>query len=190
MLGEVLPAMNTKISLPVLVATCTLCGCVSEPFEVPVAQRPELPDTNVYFYPSQGRSIPAAQQDRDKYECNTWAVEQSNFDPSAPEVPPHQRMQIVDQSPPNGAVVGGAAVTGAALGAVVNPSHAGSGALIGGLAGAAVGGIVAAEHDEQLNRLKAHADLSEAQTAVMETKAAEFRRAIGACLEGRGYSVR
>src|SRR5678815_5073407 len=118
--------------------------------------------------------------------CNSWAVGQSGFDPSAPEVPPHQRMQIVDQSPPSGAVVGGAAITGAALGAVVSPGHAGSGALIGGLAGTAVGGIVAAEHDEQLNRLKAHADLSEAQSAVMETEASEFRRAIGACLEGRG----
>ena len=104
------------------------------------------------------RSVPAAQQDRDKYECNSWAVGQSGFDPSAPDVPPHERMQIVDQSPPNGAVVGSAAAT--------------------------------AEHDEELNRLKAHADLSEAQTAVMETKASEFRRAIGACLEGRGYSVR
>lgn len=182
--------MNTNIFLPVLVAACALSCCVSAPVEVPVAQQSALPDTNVYFYPSQGRSVPAAQQDRDKYECNSWAVAQSGFDPSAPEVPPHQRMQIVDQSPPNGAVVGSAAITGAALGAVVNPWHAGSGALIGGLAGAAVGGIVAAEHEEQLNRLQAHADLSEAQTAVMETKASEFRRAIGACLEGRGYSVR
>lgn len=95
-----------------------------EPVAVPVAQQPEPPDTNVYFYPSQARSVPGAQQDRDKYECNNWAVEQSGFDPSAPDVPPHQRMQIVDQS--------------------------GSGVLIGGLAGAAVGGIVAAEHDEQL----------------------------------------
>jgi len=154
--------MNTNVFLLALVAASALCGCVSEPMEVPMAQRPELPDTNVYFYPSQGRSVPAAQQDRDKYECNTWAVGQSGFDPSAPEVPPHQRMQIVDQSPPSGAVVGGAAV----------------------------GGIVAAEHEEELNRLKAHADLSEAQTAVIETKASEFRRAIGACLEGRGYSVR
>jgi outer membrane lipoprotein SlyB len=73
---------------------------------------------------------------------------------------------------------------------VSSPWQAGRGALIGGLAGAAVGGIVAAEHEEQLNRLKAHADLSEAQTAVLETKASEFRRALGACLEGRGYSVR
>jgi hypothetical protein len=182
--------MNMHLSALLLVAICAVSGCVSEPLEVPLAQQPELPDTNVYFYPSQGRSVPAAQQDRDKYECNNWAVEQSGFDPSSAEVPPHQRMQIVHQSPPNGAVVGGAAVTGATLGVIVNPWHAGSGALIGGLAGSAVGGIVAAEHDEQLNRLKAHADLSEAQTAVMETEASEFRRAIGACLEGRGYSVR
>ena len=182
--------MNMNLSALLLVATGALSGCVSEPLEVPIAQQPGLPDTNVYFYPSQGRSVPAAQQDRDKYECNSWAVEQSGFDPSSAEVPPHQRMQIVDQSPPTGAVVAGGAMTGAALGAIVNPWHAGSGALIGGLAGAAVGGIVAAEHDEQLNRLKAHADLSEAQTAVMETEASEFRRALGACLEGRGYSVR
>ncbi len=181
--------MNTQIVSVLLIATGTLCGCATEPIAVPLVQSP--PDTNVYFYPSQGRSVSAQQQDRDKYECNTWADQQTGFDPSAPEVPPHQRMQIVDPAPPNGAVVGSAAVTGAALGAVVSdPWHAGRGALLGGLAGAAVGGIVAAEHNEQLNRLKAHADLSEAQTAVLETQAAEFRRALGACLEGRGYSVR
>lgn len=181
--------MNTQIAAVLLIATGTLCGCATQAIEVPLAQSP--PDTNVYFYPSQGRSVSAQQQDRDKYECNTWADQQTGFDPSAPEVPPHRRMQIVDPAPPTGAVVGGAAVTGAALGAVVSsPWQAGRGALLGGLAGAAVGGIVAAEHEEQLNRLKAHADLSEAQTAVMETKASEFRRALGACLEGRGYSVR
>jgi hypothetical protein len=183
--------MNTNMSLLLLIATSALCGCVTEPVAIPVAQQPPLPDTNVYFYPSQGRSVPGEQQNRDEYECNTWAVQQTGFDPSAPDVPPHQRIQIVDRAPPSGAVVGSAAVTGAALGAVVSsPWQAGRGALLGGLAGAAVGGIVAAEHEEQLNRLKAHADLSEAQTAVMETKAAEFRRALGACLEGRGYSVR
>jgi len=160
--------MNASVFLPILIATCalscTLGACATEPVEVPVPQQTPPTDTNVYFYPSQGRSIPNEQQDRDKYECDSWAVQQTGFDPGAPGVPPHQRMQIFDQAPSSGAVVG--------------------------LAGAAVGGSVAAEHDEELNRLKAHADLSEAQAAVMETEASEFRRALSACLDARGYSVK
>jgi hypothetical protein len=51
---------------------------------------PSPPETNVYFYPVRGQS--PEKQDRDKYECNTWAVQQSGFDPTkaggggAPEV--------------------------------------------------------------------------------------------------------
>jgi hypothetical protein len=34
------------------------------------------------IYPAKGQS--QAQQDRDRYECHSWAVKQTGFDPSRP----------------------------------------------------------------------------------------------------------
>jgi len=95
--------------------------------------------------------------------------------------------------PPPGAAVGAGAVTGAVVGAAVSrPWESGRGALFGALAGAAIGGIAEAAHTDQVNRLQAQADAnaSRAQSAVLDQQAAGFRRALSACLEARGYSVR
>lgn len=185
-----------KASLPVvlLFGLSTLAGCASEPLAPPPpAPRPPAPDTNVYFYPMQGRTVSPEQQDRDKYECNSWAVQQTGFDPSLPNVPPHQRVQVVAGGPPPGAVVGAGALTGAVVGAAVSsPWESGRGALLGGLAGAAIGGIAEAEHNAQVDRLQAqaNANANRVQAAAMEQRAMQFRRALAACLEGRGYSVK
>lgn len=186
-------AMYTRISLLLLTAASVLPGCATEPVDMTPAQ-PLAPDTNVYFYPTDGHAISSDQQGRDKYECNTWAVQQTGFDPSEPQVPPHQRMQIIAAGgPPPGAMVGGGALTGALVGSAVSrPWESGRGALFGALAGAAIGGIAEAERNEQVGHLQAQANLSEtqAQNAALEQKATAFRRALGACLQARGYSVR
>jgi hypothetical protein len=185
--------MNTRLSLSLLVAAAVLSGCAAESIEAPLPQSARIPDTNVYFYPTQGRTLSADQQARDKYECNTWAVQQTGFDPSDPHTPPHQRMQIVAGGSPPGTAVGAGALTGAIAGAAVSrPWESGRGALLGGLAGAAIGGLVEAERNNEVNRLQGQADVSanQMQSAALEQKAASFRRAIGACLEGRGYSVK
>lgn len=182
--------MNPTGPLMLVITAAVLCGCASEPVESPLVQPPRIPDTNVYFYPSTGRVFSADQQARDKYECNGWAVQQTGFDPSAPHVPPHQRMQVVAGGPPPGAQIGAGAIAGAAVGAAVSsPWQAGRGALLGGLAGAAIGSITA-EHNQELRQLRSQADLDQAQTALLERESAEFRRALSACLEARGYSVR
>jgi hypothetical protein len=72
-------------------------------------------------------------------------------------------------------------------GAVSSPWHAGPGILIGALAGAAIGGVADAERSAQTDQLQAQAN--DAQAAVLEKKASDYRRAMSACLEGRGYSV-
>ena len=168
-----------------------LCaGCVSEPTQpvAPVTPSPP-PDSNVYFYPAQGQS--AQQQDRDKYECNAWAVQQSGFDPSSPNAPPHLRV-LVSAGPPPGAGVAAGAVTGAVVGAAVSrPWEAGQGALIGALAGAAIGGIAesAAAEQARQQQLAASTNAINAQAALLEQKAKNYRRAMSACLDGWGYSV-
>jgi len=161
-------------------------GCVTEPTEVAAAP-PPVPNTTVYFYPARGQA--PEQQDRDKYECNNWAVQQSKFDPSQPQTPPHLRVNVVG-GPPPGAGVATGAVTGALFGAAVSrPWESGQGALIGGLIGAAIGGIAESAAAEQ-RRQQAQAYANGAQEAGLEQKSRDFRRAMSACLEGRGYNVR
>jgi hypothetical protein len=177
------------VGIAVIVVLCA--GCAAEPMPRVVAVAPPpLPDTNVYFYPAQSQS--AQQQDRDKYECNAWAVQQSGFDPSAPNAPPHLRTAVVAGPPPGSGVAAGA-LTGAVLGAAVSrPWEAGQGALVGALAGAAIGGIAesAAENQAHQQASAASASASNAQAAHIEQKARNYRRAMGACLEARGYNVR
>jgi hypothetical protein len=166
-------------------ALVVLAGCVTAP--PPAAPAPPLPDTTVYFYPTHDQS--AEQQDRDKYECNKWAVEKSGFDPSAPTVPPHLRV-LVEAGPPPGSGVVTGAVVGAVIGASVShPWEAGRGSVLGALAGAVIGG--AAQSAANANAAAANsAAVMRAQAAALEEQARNFRRAMSACLEGRGYNVR
>jgi uncharacterized protein with beta-barrel porin domain len=177
---------NTACRFVAALAALTTCaGCVSEP-PAPMEQSP--PETNVYFYPVRGQS--SEQQDRDKYECNTWAVQQSGFDPSLPNVPPHLHVVVSNAGPPPGSGVAAGAVTGAFLGAAVSrPWQAGSGALVGALAGAAIGGL-AENAAAQQTRAQLAAQANSAQAAALEQRARNYRRAMSACLEGRGYNVR
>src|SRR5579884_773866 len=122
----------------VFVTSAAAIGCVSEPPPAMPAQVPP-PDTSVYFYPAKGQS--SEQQGRDKYECHTWAVQQSGFDPSAPKVPPHLRVEMAAGPPPGTGVAAGA-VTGAVVGAAVSrPWEAGQGVLLGAAAGAVIGSV-------------------------------------------------
>jgi hypothetical protein len=169
-----------------LLGLAVLSGCVSQQAARPVPSPPP-PDTSVYFYPARGQS--AEQQDRDKYECNNWAVKQSGFDPSAPSTPPHLRMQVA-AGPPSGAGIATGAVAGAALGAAFAPPwQAGQGAIFGALAGAALGGAAESAAAER-ERQQAAASAAQAHAAQLEEQARNFRRAMSACLEGRGYNVR
>ncbi len=164
----------------------TAAACVSEP--VPEPAPPPGPETTVYFYPSQGQS--PEQQDRDKYECNAWAVKQSGFDPSLPTTPPHLRTVMVSGGPPPGAGIATGAVLGAVLGAVIaSPHDSGAGAIVGGITGAAVGGAAEASSEEARQRAAA-SSAADARAAQLERQASSFRRAMSACLEGRGYNVR
>jgi hypothetical protein len=151
---------------------------------------PPPPNVTVYAYPQQGQS--PEQQDRDRYECSTWATQQTGFNPSAPNVPPHERVQVVG-GPPPGAGVAVGAITGGILGAAVSsPRNAGAGLLLGALLGGAVGaGAEASAGANAQAAANANADArTQAQAAQIERKASDYRRAVGACLEGRGYSIK
>lgn len=114
-------------------------------------------------YPAKGQS--ARQQDKDKYECYAWARRQSGFDPA------QSTTQLTLTSQPPGALLRGA-VGGAALGELAS-NDAGHGAAVGVL-GAAV-----RQRVKQQQAQAAHAQ-----------QRAGYERAFGACLEGRGYTVK
>jgi hypothetical protein len=188
--------MNFKVSrllqpriIGLAAFAAALAGCVVEPPPSYRTAPPPPPNVTVYAYPQQGQS--AQQQDRDRYECSTWATQQSGFSPSAPNVPPHERVRVVGGPPPgSGAAVG--AVAGGILGAAVSdPRDAGVGLLLGALLGGAIGAGAEASADAQA-QAAADANVNyrmQAQSAQIERRASDYRRALGACLEGRGYSV-
>src|SRR5256714_11959174 len=93
-----------------------LAGCVEQPPRPARVYReapppPPPPSSDVYAYPLHGQS--AQQQDRDHYECSQWATQQTGFDPSAPGVPPHERVRVVSAGPAPGAGTPVGAGTGA-----------------------------------------------------------------------------
>jgi hypothetical protein len=144
--------------------------------------------TKVYFYPAQGQS--EAQQDRDRYDCHVWAVKQTDFDPTQ-HLAPREVATVVPARDP-AQTVGTAAVVGAVLGAVIaGPGDVGKGAVVGAMAGTVAGSAAVASD-------QAHADAVNAANARRgargsgryQQEAAGYRRAISACLSGRGYSVR
>src|SRR5437016_12319048 len=99
-----------------------LAGCVEQPPRPARVYReappPPPPSSDVYAYPLHGQS--AQQQDRDHYECSQWATQQTGFDPSAPGVPPHERVRVVS-GPPAGTGTAVGAVTRALYGAALPP---------------------------------------------------------------------
>ena len=129
-------------------------------------------------YPAKGQK--PEQQKKDEGECHTWAVGQSKYDPANPP------KQAAPPPPPTTASGSqpGAGLRGAARGAVV-------GEVVGGDAGAgAAAGAVAAR--SQSRRQNAAAAQQQQQAATQQDQAgmATYQRARGACLEGRGYTVK
>lgn len=176
----------------VMFAILAVGACATTPQAASVqadAPTPHPPSTQVYFYPTRGQS--AAQQDRDRYECYLWARKQTGFDPSAPQLAPHQRLEVKPM-PPAGHDTAVGAATGAVLGAVVSPpGRTAEGAAVGAVAGAVVGAASDAARQEQAERVQQQYDQRDAQRAArLEQQASSYRRAMAACLQGRGYTVR
>ncbi|HOG17658.1 MAG: hypothetical protein A4E73_03971 [Syntrophaceae bacterium PtaU1.Bin231] len=150
---------------------------------------PREPITQVYFYPKSGQT--PEQQSRDHYDCYNWAVKQTGFDPGQSAIPTDQRVRVVPMPPPGHDTVT-FAIAGAVLGALIGgPRHAGGGAVIGATGGVMAGAASDAARAEAARQQdEAYAAEAAARQAELDQKALGFRRAMGACLEGRGYSVR
>jgi hypothetical protein len=182
---------SSSILAAALIAAVGLSACVGPrgPMRRDVTyEPPRVPDTQILFYPANGQS--PEQQARDRYECYQWAVKQTGFDPSQVALAPHQRIDVVPAVPAGHDTAAGA-VTGAVIGALAaGPRNAGGGAVFGALAGAAFGAASDSERQARADNIQRHYDARDAQSqAAIEEQAGNYRRAMTACIEGRGYTV-
>ena len=183
----------------VLAGVLALSGCVVAPIgprhgspvyrSAPPPSAPPVAVAPLYFYPLQRQ--PEAVQERDRYECYRWAVRETGTDPGMTAVRSQgsevTRGRSYAPPGPNGADVVAGAATGAILGAAVSsPRHAGANAVIGAIFGAALG----AAASESRNRAYEDAQARQYEYAARaRAPLNNFRRAMSACMQGRGYQV-
>lgn len=158
---------------------------------------------NMFAYPRNQQS--PDQQLKDESECYGSAKQQTGIDPQAP--PPagktaeqkaaEQKAAAEEAKTPKGGRAKGAArgaAGGAAIGAIAG--DAGTGAAVGAVAGTARGGMqqrkASAEAQKQAaantaaTQQKEEEKAKQGQAANLDT----FKRAFGACMDARGYSVK
>lgn len=157
--------MSTKL----LTAATFLAGCVT--ITTVNAQQ--------FVYPAKGQS--PEKQKSDEAACHQWAAQQTGFDPTKPAAAPPPAAQ-----PPTTATgtTRGAGARGAARGAVVGEIVADDAST-----GAAVGAVAARGQSRRQNAAQGQQQQQAAQQATSSQHAA-YGNARGACLEGRGYTVK
>ena len=123
-------------------------------------------------YPAKGQS--QNQQAQDDNQCYSWARSSTGVDPAA----------VAGAPPP---------ASGPAAGGGERAKGAVGGAVIGGIAGGSDGartgaavGVVAGGMRARSNQRSQQASAQSQQQGAMDT----FYRAYGACMEGRGYTIR
>jgi hypothetical protein len=143
----------------------------------------------IYFYPKNGQT--KEQQGKDHYACYNWAVRETGFDPATSPVPVDERVELVPMPPP-GHDAATLAIAGAVLGAIMGGRrNAPAGAIIGATGGAILGAASDSARETAVQQQQeAYNSQIRARKTTFAEKEMNFRRAMSACLEGRGYSVR
>ena len=128
-------------------------------------------------YPAQGQSDELQQKDLG--ECEAWAKQSTGIDPVAlaSQPPPQQGSTFGGGERSSGALRGAAG--GALIGAIAGDT--GTGAGVGAVVGTMGGG-------RQARQNKATA--SQQQQNQQQQQIDTYHKAVGACMEGRGYTVK
>lgn len=180
--------MSSRIprrTLPVLIVAA--CAVLLAACEAPAPRTYAVaapPPQRVFVYPAQGQT--PEQTERDRYECHLWAVQQTGVDPSRADASADERVVVQPANPPGtGTAVG--AISGAIIGSIIGgPRNAGAGLVLGGATGAIIGASADASAQEQARQTQAQYNQSAADG---RARGESYRRALGACLQGRGYTV-
>ena len=144
---------------------------------------PSAAQQGVYIYPAKGQD--SQQEEKDKYECNQWAVKQTGFNPM--NAPTATAPPPPEEQPRGGLLRGGA--FGAGLGAIGGAiaGDAGKGAAIGAIAGGLLGGV--RRHEQVRENQAAQQGWAQNQAASYEQRRGQWLDAYKTCLSGRGYTV-
>ena len=129
-----------------------------------------------FVYPAKGQT--PEQQKSDEAACYSWAVQQSGFDPAKPPAAAPKPPTTATGAAPGSGLRG--AARGAVVGEIIN-DDAGT--------GAAVGAVAARGQSRRQNAAASQQAAAQQQSATQQQQDA-FAKARGACLEGRGYSVK
>ena len=134
----------------------------------------------LFIYPAMGQS--AEQQDKDKFECYFWALNDSGFDPMA--------LPTTSSAPPKSQKKSGGAITGALGGAVLGGvlGDSGKSAKRGAVAGGLIGGVRQSSKNTRTEQKRS--DWERKESANYANNRNNYNRAYSACLEGRGYTVK
>jgi len=138
-------------------------------------------------YPAKGQT--AGQQEADEESCLVWAADQTGLKPNTPapdaKAAGKQAGAAVDSATAGVAVKTAAkgAAAGAIFGAIVG--DAGTGAALGAASGA-MGGRRARKQASKQAEAQAEQQVLADQQAKMDT----LKKAMSACLEARGYTIK
>jgi hypothetical protein len=156
----------------------------TEPVQLAAGSAQAMQALGLIVYPAGGQS--AELQARDEQACYGWA--QQRLDPMASGPSPDSAAQVgkarADSATQGAGIKGaaGGAAGGALIGAIAGDAGKGAGmGAIGGALRARRAKREAGQQAEQQARAQAQAQGSQ--------QASSFRKAMVACLEGRGYTV-
>lgn len=150
---------------------------------------------DLFIYPAQGQS--QEQLDRDRFECHSWAVKETGFDPSNPQTAqaPAATPPPPQQEAPQGGLLRGAA-RGAAVGAVGGAigGNTGKGAAIGAATGGLIGSMRRGDQQARQQQQQKNYQQQQAQAQAQQQQAAaaqrnDYNRALTACMTARGYTI-
>jgi len=186
--------MNHLQSIVDARATRKLLWCATAALLAPVVAHAQTTATAPVIYPAKGQT--PKQQDQDRYECHGWARGQSGFDPTQtmPAAAPAQTAATATTASSGGAPVGAMAAGAMGGAAIAELSHhdAGRGAAAGALGGAVFQRVKQqqAAQQQQAKQQAAQQQASQQQASARSQQRATYERAMGACMEGRGYTVK
>jgi hypothetical protein len=170
-----MPTMNTKATYLLLAAFCVPFAAAQSNSQKPVKGMAST--VGLYVYPQKQQS--ATQQLTDEQQCYDSAKTQTGFDPNA--------TTTGAKTPKSTSGNDHAAAKGAMRGATISGATGGDpgqGAARGAILGSVRAKRKAKEQSEQADKT---ADAAKTQ---QQQKQDNFKRALSACLDARGYSVR
>jgi hypothetical protein len=136
----------------------------------------------LHAFPSKNQ--PPEVQSKDEYACYGWSKQNTGFDPVAAETANSQAQANKSSAPaaPGAKGAAGGAAMGATAGAI--GGDAGKGAAVGATAGGLRGRRAKKEAEKQAQKQQ------QGQAQKQQASLDGFKKAFGACMEGKGYTVK